>query len=492
MADKITLGSVGNIDNSLLTTINNNNALITTAFDNTLSRDGTTPNQMFATLDMNSFQVLNLPSPATVNSPARLVDVVTNPTITVPAVGTSGAVVGLLNTNNTESGNNTYSGTNSFTGPSNTFTNTVTMNGTVNFASLPTFTMAGRSVLGNNSSVSGPSSALTIPALLGLQLVPTAATNAIALQTTSTGAGTANQGTGLQQYYNLLNITGDNVNCGNNNTTSFSLGLLINQAFGGTNCFGGRIGLSSELTMTSPTAATNGVRFYAAVLGQGQANTSDGAAGGRMYGGNFLGVLTSGATSNFSQCSALYDQIFIQSGASVTTKTIHTLAYGASDAIQGFTTDAAILISAETGAAAGGKNAILISNVLGAQPLATSATVLNIQGSPTITNGIDLSNATISGSAFKSPGFSVGGGGNVLSASNAQIANGTAIPAGGTAAVGYLFSSTTNFGIFFGSGAPTLSAAQGSIYLRSDGAINARMYINTNGTTGWTAFNTIT
>src|SRR5260370_687042 len=171
MADKITLGSVGNIDNSLLTTINNNNALITTAFDNTLSRDGTTPNQMFATLDINSF-----------------------------------------------------------TGPSNTFTNTVTMNGTVNFASLPTFTMAGRSVLGNNSSVSGPSSALTIPALLGLQLVPTAATNAIALQTTSTGAGTANQGTGLQQYYNLLNITGDNVNCGNNNTTSFSLWLLINKA----------------------------------------------------------------------------------------------------------------------------------------------------------------------------------------------------------------------------------------------------------------------
>src|SRR5260370_541235 len=239
MADKITLGSVGNIYNSLLTTINNNNALITTAFDNTLSRDGTTPNQMFATLDMNSFQVLNLPSPATVNFPARLVDVVTNPTITVPAVGTSGAVLDLLYSNSTETGNNTYSVT------------------------------------------------------------------------------------------NILIIKGDNVKCGNNNTSSFSLGLLINQAFGGSNCFGGRIGLSSELTMTSPTAATNGVRFYAAVLGQGQANTSDGAAGGRMYGGNFLGVLTSGATSNFSQCSALYDQIFIQSGASVTTKTIQPLASGA-------------------------------------------------------------------------------------------------------------------------------------------------------------------
>lgn len=64
----------------------------------------------------------------------------------------------------------------------------------------------------------------------------------------------------------------------------------------------------------------------------------------------------------------------------------------------------------------------------------------------------------------------------------------TAIPAGGTAATGLMFSSTANFGVFFGSGAPTLSAAKGSLYLRSDGSTtNDRAYINTNGTTGWTA-----
>src|SRR5260370_812940 len=103
MADKITLGSVGNIDNSLLSTINNNNALITTAFDNTLSRDGTTPNQMFASLDMNGFQVLNLPAPATVNSPARLIDVVTpgSITITTTTTGTSGHSVPFLDGTNT-------------------------------------------------------------------------------------------------------------------------------------------------------------------------------------------------------------------------------------------------------------------------------------------------------------------------------------------------------------------------------------------------------
>lgn len=68
----------------------------------------------------------------------------------------------------------------------------------------------------------------------------------------------------------------------------------------------------------------------------------------------------------------------------------------------------------------------------------------------------------------------------------------TAIPAGGTAGAGLLVSSTANFGVFFGSGAPSLSAAKGSLYLRSDGSgINDRMYVNTNGSTTWTAVVTV-
>lgn len=67
----------------------------------------------------------------------------------------------------------------------------------------------------------------------------------------------------------------------------------------------------------------------------------------------------------------------------------------------------------------------------------------------------------------------------------------TAVPAGGTAGTGVLLSSATNFGIFFGSGAPTLSAAKGSLYLRSDGTTtNDRAYINTDGGTTWTALTT--
>jgi hypothetical protein len=69
---------------------------------------------------------------------------------------------------------------------------------------------------------------------------------------------------------------------------------------------------------------------------------------------------------------------------------------------------------------------------------------------------------------------------------------GTTAPAsGGSAGKGLMFSSTANFGVFFGSGAPTISAAQGSLYLRTDGsATNNRAYINTNGSTTWTALTT--
>lgn len=57
--------------------------------------------------------------------------------------------------------------------------------------------------------------------------------------------------------------------------------------------------------------------------------------------------------------------------------------------------------------------------------------------------------------------------------------------AGGMAA--FLMSSTAGLGIYVGSGAPTISAAQGSLYLRTDGSsTSTRLYVNTTGSTTWT------
>lgn len=71
------------------------------------------------------------------------------------------------------------------------------------------------------------------------------------------------------------------------------------------------------------------------------------------------------------------------------------------------------------------------------------------------------------------------------------IQKSVATPAGGSADLRLAFGSTAGFGVYVGSGAPTVSAAKGSLYLRSDGSsTSTRAYINTDGSTTWTAITT--
>lgn len=91
-------------------------------------------------------------------------------------------------------------------------------------------------------------------------------------------------------------------------------------------------------------------------------------------------------------------------------------------------------------------------------------------------------NASLNGSTFKS---ALDVTGTVL------LLSGTAIPAGGSTGAGMRFSSVANYGVFFGSGAPTLAAAKGSLYLRSDGSsTSTRLYVNSDGGTTWVAITT--
>lgn len=59
---KVTLNNVGSLIDATTaaTTINGNFAAIQTAFDNTVSRDGTSPNAMAASVDFNGNGILNL------------------------------------------------------------------------------------------------------------------------------------------------------------------------------------------------------------------------------------------------------------------------------------------------------------------------------------------------------------------------------------------------------------------------------------------------
>lgn len=71
------------------------------------------------------------------------------------------------------------------------------------------------------------------------------------------------------------------------------------------------------------------------------------------------------------------------------------------------------------------------------------------------------------------------------------IASGTALPANGSAAI-FIGLTSNGIGIYAGSGAPNITAPKGSFYLRSDGSgVGDRAYINTNGSTTWTAITTV-
>jgi pectate lyase-like protein len=98
---KLTLNNLTNLSNqgTAVTIINENNDDIETALENTLSRDGTSPNTMGANLDMNSHRIINLPEPTSNFEPLRLIDANTlngGGTIEVsslPVGGTSGQVL---------------------------------------------------------------------------------------------------------------------------------------------------------------------------------------------------------------------------------------------------------------------------------------------------------------------------------------------------------------------------------------------------------------
>lgn len=87
MTVPVTLSDVTTFQNdtSATTTVNDNTALITSAFGSSLDTSG---DQMRGTLDMNSNQIINLPAPGTLESPLRVQDLMnsTGNTINVSTV----------------------------------------------------------------------------------------------------------------------------------------------------------------------------------------------------------------------------------------------------------------------------------------------------------------------------------------------------------------------------------------------------------------------
>lgn len=99
---------------------------------------------------------------------------------------------------------------------------------------------------------------------------------------------------------------------------------------------------------------------------------------------------------------------------------------------------------------------------------------LEVAGAVTFDSTVTVSGA-VSGSSITTPG--------VVTALNA-----TSVAGAGTQGIG--FGTIANFGIYVGSGIPTVTAATGSLYINYGGTgVASRLYVNS-GTTNWVAVTT--
>ena len=291
--------------------------------------------------------------------------------------------------------------------------------------------------------------------------------------------------------YNVFDNQSDTANLQN------GVNVLSFLNFGGASMVGSRYGILSDMVQkagsgNSPPNST----FYIPVGSDIQVSFNDGGTGltsttanSAVQASNFIAQLQNGATNYYQACACEMD-VSVATGASVWRKEGVLIAQLSTDAVSGSAVDAALVVANQPGAI-GWSVGVQFGNVV-AGGLASTGTLIKGQGINnsvnwgTIGHGIDLSGFSITNDAFLTKGFKVAGANVGTAFTNYNQAT----PAGGGAA-GIALGSAV-LGIYWGSGAPTISAPQGSIYLRSDGVQNARLYINTDGGTTWTAFNTTT
>jgi hypothetical protein len=334
-------------------------------------------------------------------------------------------------------------------------------------------------ILYDNVGVVGEYTLTGSGTVVAMQTSPSLITPALGVATaTSMALGGATIGT------DALGVTG---------TTTYNGAVVINAA---------SLTLSGNQSVAAWT--TSGVKQKT-----GASTLTDTSSSGTVAAAytNVLGGNTIANSSNTTYTD--YYELFVNapiagSGAGTTTFTrswgIGTNA-GINCTYTSIASNSAVLISGTVftgGSATTTKPHVLI------EPSGTVSTAWSTSGTQLGVNAVsgwagNLIDLQIAGAAK----FKVTANGNVISAGgtstfavlsssgNILAYSGTAIPAGGTTGVGYRFSSVSNYGIFFGSGAPTLSAAQGSLYLRSDGStVNNRAYINSDGGTTWQAVTT--
>jgi Collagen triple helix repeat (20 copies) len=270
--------------------------------------------------------------------------------------------------------------------------------------------------------------------------------------------------------------------------------LLVNEVLNNSAITGIRPGSTFQLLFEQQTSnVSNSLNFYCALsttaIAGAPDNGTSGAPLGFLYGANPSASLNSGATHWAGVIGA--DIIAaIKTGASAVRRIGVTLESQGN--VAGSLIDAAVDIFANVSGIPWNIGILFDDSqninptANGPYPIAAGGTLIKgafgSSTSVTLANGVDLSACLFSGAAFKSPGFSVDGAGDVISNASSRILATSSPSAGGVVYHGYLLYGGT-LGLYAGSGNPTLSVSKGSIYLETG---VGQLWINTSGGSTWT------
>src|SRR5258706_4554853 len=508
MAENITLNNVATFQNdtSAVNTVNTNNAAITTAFTDVLSRSGVSPNPILSTLDMNGNQIINLPFPTTLNSPARLADVTSAQNITIvnATTGTSGHTVPFLDGVNTWSAvQNLTAGLNSIITNPGSFTSSNVFN---QFAiGVDNLDASGVGNIATNfnvfhsfggSSTKGSRQAFTA---VGQLTSPTSATNTsrfyvggqFLMQAVSNDGG----GVGTEKG----SIFGGN-STAIINAAATNMAELCGHEFNTTAVAGSTVLDKWGFSVVQPSNdAVSGSRNDAAVRLTNQAGAvgwnrgiqfGDGINQFPVKSSGTLIKTVSGSVTNGADFSVttFSGNAFASPGFAINgTGQITTGSSGVSSGnviFNGTTSGFVSVFSSATG------NLLTVSQPIQVGTIGSIAGQINIAGQTS--GSAQLSCSATGGTLLLGNGnVSITTSGNTVSNGNMKVGGTTAAISGGDASNAYFYGTGT-LGVYFGVGAPTITAAQGSLYIRTDGTTNVtRAYINTTGSTTWTAINTV-
>lgn len=236
------------------------------------------------------------------------------------------------------------------------------------------------------------------------------------LTITESFTGTTSAASGFEGSY--INVTSDNATI-NTGGGAYLIPFDVQDLnFGGSAAQGGRIMGSFQFIQTAASSASSPLQDY--VGGQFFAKTLTGDGGisgaprGEYYGGWSIVQLGPSATYISAMTAHEFD-ILAPAGSSVTNKAIITLTHAVADSALGSTNDADIWVFG--GDATHGSN---IGLQFGRTDLSanggvnTGGALIAAVGAYTYFSGIDFSQATFTGDAWRSNGSTIDGNGNAL------------------------------------------------------------------------------